>query len=208
MHYTVCDFVGSISPEQREVLDRVLEPGERIFWATRPRVSAWPERLPSGAVDMVFLLLLLGFFFVASIIVLLDVLPQLMFEEHEWYRACALLVGLVLGLLVLGVSGRYVVRFLSWLGANRRRRRHTLYIITDRRALTLEPGLEGWKTDGFSLDADMVLLCADSRAGGELIFRIDCAQRVASGWHALVDRNEAEAQLYAALAARERQRRE
>ncbi len=34
MKYSVEDFVGRITPEQRDLLNRALQPGEEVQWAT------------------------------------------------------------------------------------------------------------------------------------------------------------------------------
>ncbi len=212
MKYTVSDFVGPLTAEQRDTLDRVLKPGERILWATRPRVSIWPR--PDGAKTELRLvgLVLFSFFLLLSADVLLTSLPMsrdtlsaLDAGQGSWLRLGLLAVIQAIACNAFWLSGRSLWHILHFYLGVARKRRHTIYVLTDSQAITVCPGVDGWDAERFTLDEYIIHSRRSCRAGDELIFRMkpDCHTESACGWSALEDGDEAEAQIWAALAEQE-----
>ncbi len=209
MRYSVDDFVGSISLEQRDELDKTLQAGERILWATRPRLSSWPCSGTGLSGERHVGIVLVSFFMAMCSKELACAVPmfwQALLEVSEGQGSLLRLVLLtvILAILItaLYISTRFFLFLAMQIFALRRKRRHTLYILTNQRTITIAPEFTGWKTDSYSLDEDMIMERRQSRAGGELIFRLKTDGRRGSGWTALPDRDLAEKQIQAALAAR------
>ncbi len=198
MKYSVNDFVGPIKAVQREWLNDVLQPGEEIRWATRPKVVFWTVDTVDSAL-ITFIMLVFGG--TAAVGVVLNIIEKWGATQWpEWSVVLgwlAIIVDIVVRLLVLAFA--LVLTFLGLCGlfgvaTVRRDKRLTLYVLTNKRALTFYPA--GY--DEYSLDADMVLRREQGREGESLIFRID-AEGNTLGWKGLHDSRVAEHMIREAL---------
>jgi drug/metabolite transporter (DMT)-like permease len=106
-----------MDPKAQVVLQRILEPGERLLWCGRPRPGPW--RVVGGVVLVSFAGLLFGIgaaFFAALFLVLRDSRPEP--SDIGYFLLLGPLVGSVVGLLAVVVPAR-----------------RTCYGVTDRRVL-------------------------------------------------------------------------
>ncbi len=156
---SVTDFVTDFSPRERAELDAALRTGEQVRWAVRPLVKRGQEDW--GA--FVFATLI-GLSFLAYSCMMLVTLVM----KTPADASVPGLIGMVLFLLLFFVAGLYLGA-LPWL--LRRNRRHTLYVLTNHRALISDPGLFTWTLHAFPLHENMLRfhVCRPGGAG-DLIF--------------------------------------
>ncbi len=204
MQYSVDDFVGPITLKQRDELDRVLNPGERILWATRPRASVlhpWQEYRSSF---YLFIIPFLVFGVYGGARVMLHFLPLVLDGAGGVQRVLLRLFALLLGATAFWLSGRQLVQMLCTFFGIRFYRRHTLYILTDQRAISLEPRPWSWVLRSWALEEGMIRERRQTVAGGELIFCLEGSMlpgpRMRRGWTALESVEEAEQAVERAVA--------
>ncbi len=201
MRYSVDDFIGPLTVEQRDALNQVLEPQERILWATRPRAVFW-----SWEQVVVLVLSLLCLLFSSGCVLLTANNVSLLLEQaagagdnlDAWARVVLTGVLTLTGLFFMLLTGFIGLSGMLAFVSGKRYLRNTLYVLTDRKAISVGGG---WNCKCYSLDDDMILKRTGGRAGGGLIFRID-EDKTTQGWERLEDREEAERRIQAALADR------
>ncbi len=202
MNYCVSDFVCPILSVQREWLDAHLEPGERILWATRPR-----PRVSITLGGCLGTLLPTAFMLGAGGLCCVK-MPCQIWEWMQGLTVCDDRLRWVNGLLELlfMLAGFLFGLFILFLGllivygglTARRDLKRTLYVLTDRRALTLSPDIgRGCICDAYSLNEDMVRERGCDRAGDYLVFRLE-EDGGKKGWYGLRDAEEAQERIAAA----------
>ncbi len=183
---SVSDFVKDFTPREREALDAALREGERVRWAVRPLCRFEVGELAAFA----FLeLICAAFLFVPGL------LGYLLYTHAPSESAVKLL-------LLAGFFSVFVVvgLCLSTLPLREyRRRRWTLYLLTNHRALVLSPG----ETHAFPLREDMLRARVFRPHGsGDLLFEGESGfTRLPDLARAHYELNEA---IYALLDAAER----
>ncbi len=190
----ICDFVSNATLREREELERALLRNEDIFWAVKPIPRCLgPDSLPLLVFAVIWLSFITFFTFAALGMPLGaedlgkikgDQIPMLLFTIPFW------LVGLAL------------VSSPLW---RKRKLRQTLYVLTNRRALAVEPGLFSWTTRVYALEEDLIISRNVRRGGeGDLIFEINYNNNppTKSGFMSLPDVSLAEDKVNEALAAR------
>ncbi len=209
MHLSVADFVGPLTSEQREALDTVLVVGERIVWATRPTSRLLLRTQHQHACGKLIVCAVLCFLLVVGLSEILKAVPWLVravtmeqTAQGSWLQPVVVLALLSVVCLSCFLCGRYILLHLSSLLALYAKRRHTLYVLTNKRAITLEPELTTWAVATFSLQEDMILRRRQTRAGGVLIFRLMADGREV-GWYGLQHLELAEKKIHEALTLRE-----
>ncbi len=157
---SVGDFVSDVTSREHEELSKALREGESIRWAVRPLVKRGVKEVLDYILLELFALCWLAFFcwgtcgFLAAL---------------ERVTFSALLVAFALLLfLAMGI-------FLALTPWRRRyRRAHTLYVVTNHRALISTPGYFSWSLHAFPLWEHVVRFSiARPAGGGDLIFTDD-----------------------------------
>ncbi len=185
------DFFHHLTPRELESVRRCLLPGEEIYWGTRP-VARF--RHGENCLLSVFLMAFASIFAYAAL-------------HGEWEPGTTsggAVVGDVLFMLfAFVVGGLGAALFLSPF-FHHYRLRHTLYIITNRRALVVAPGRS--RTQAFELDDYMLRWRRVQKdAQGDLVFHEEGGRESFSGvgFLNLPDVQLAERMLNEALAARQ-----
>ncbi len=122
--------------------------------------------------------------------------------QGSWLRLSVLALILLLCCTTLWLGFAWSRKFGLHFIRARRNRRHTLYILTKLRAISLEPSLEGWHVESYTLDEDMIVSRWTRGTGGDLIFRLRVGEKRGRGWTGLGDVARAEREIVAALARR------
>ena len=154
------DYINDLNPQERDELERVLEQGERIRWASRPVPKFWQGEY---AFLLLFALGWLGAIAFATYDALgkpasLEALADLPLEQLPF----------VLFLLPFWFIG-FLVLSLPWV--HLWSQKQTLYLITNRRALVQERRPRSWNTRSFVLEEDMLLSrVSRPHGGGDLLF--------------------------------------
>ncbi len=148
------DFVSDFSPRERAVLDAALREGEQVRWAVRPLRRFSTREL----VGFVFIELFAAAFLTASSVLacMLVVHPPSKSLGHR------MVIWAFLSLFFLHAI--FCALYPLW---KYRRRRHTLYLLTNHRALVLTPG----GVQAYPLHEHMLrsLICRPGGAG-DLLF--------------------------------------
>ncbi len=182
---SVYDFVGDFMPRERELLDSNLRPGEHVRWATRPLCRAGAKELATFAFVELISAAFLVFPCILCYILLVHpptsspVLQVLAFA----FFALFFLLGLWFATLPL---------------REYRRRRRTLYLLTNHRALVLTPG----EILAYPLNEHMLhsRICRPG-GSGDLIFEVLAQGRVQQGFTHLPNLQQAQRELNAAINA-------
>ncbi len=198
---SVSDLVKDATPRECEELQKALISGETVLWATRPQPLLWS---------------------VESIIMCVSALPGLGFMLFWTYGALGfpdsmaelahnlnepMCLPFLLFSIPFWAADLYLLAF-PWV--RRRKLRRTLYVITNRRALVMEPRLFSMNLAPFALAEGMVKeRRAQLGGGGDLIFSLERradsnggSRTVRHGFKGLADLCEAEQKIEEALAAR------
>ncbi len=193
------DFIPDAAREDTQQLANALLRHEELRWAVRPVARAWSLQ---STLIFIWSLMWLGFVSV-------------------WTYAC-LGFPKSLDTFLAFNSGRPLFALFSlpfWLMGfwmfcqpwlQKRRMRHSIYAITNRRALVLEKRLFSWNTRAFPLTASLVMeRKGRPQGGGDLVFGQDIhhgrhgsERRIPMGFLHLPDLHEALRQLDTALDAR------
>ncbi len=189
---TLDDFVNDVTPREREVLAAELGPGEQVRWATRPVVHR-------GLLETV---MHLGFQLL-GLVMLMAASAELTLLSIRWAEfrcsTIAFLLFCALCLLVSAMGGMVIpVLKKNW-------RRHTLYVLTNHRAIVQKPGRwNGWVLLTFPLREHMLRtrVCRPG-GGGDLLFSVSREGYPAGdlGFTWLPNLGEAQQQLNASINA-------
>ncbi len=157
---SVGDFVNDVTPRERAELEKALRIGESVCWATRPLLKRGVKEVLDYILLELFALCWLAFF--------------------AWF-SCGFLFGLervtcsaLLGLFALLLFLALGIFLASAPWRRRYRRAHTLYVVTNHRALISTPGYFSWTLHAFPLWEHVVRFSiARPAGGGDLIFTDD-----------------------------------
>ncbi len=186
---SLSDFVTDFSPRERAEFDAALRTGEHLRWAVRPLVKRGQE---DWGVFVFSELIALGFLGYSCTML------AMLAKNPPADASVPGLFGVVLFVLLFFVMGLFIAA-VPWL--QRRNRRHTLYVLTNHRALISEPGLiSSWSVQAYPLHEHMLRsrVCRPG-GGGDLIF--SCEGDGDAGFLWLPNLLDAHVQLNAAIAA-------
>ncbi len=191
---TISDFVSGVTLREREELERSLLRGESIFWATKPVARLWSVDCVPLMVFATFWLGFIAFWTFGALGMptsLEDVskiqpaqIPFALFSIPFW------LVG-------IGLASS------PWW--RKRKLERSLYVLTNRRALIVQPGVFSWNVEVYPLEEDMLLSrTAKPNGEGDLVFVINYENKPAtkSGFMSVPDVHLAETKLQEAIAAK------
>ncbi len=185
---SVTDFVADFSPRERAELDAALRSGEQLRWAVRPLAKRGQE---DWGVFVFSELIALGFLGYSSTMLVM------LAKKTPADASVPGLLGVVLLVLLFFVMGLFIAA-VPWL--QRRNRRHTLYVLTNHRALVSGPGFISWSVQDFPLHEHMLhsRVCRPG-GGGDLLFAGEGEGSEGFLW--LPNLLDAHVQLNAAIAA-------
>ncbi len=193
---TLADFINDLTPRERAEADKALQDGEPLLWAVRPQAQLWcPESL------IMFVSALPGLVFMGFWTHGILGFPET-WEEVSLSNPMTL-PGVLVSLPFYGVM--FYLAAFPWL--RRRKFNNSLYLLTNRRALVLEPTLFSWKLRSWELHEDMVLEHTPRADGrGDLVFELEIrraskggTRTIRHGFRELPDLQEAERRLEAAI---------
>ncbi len=199
----VSDFVNDLSHREREELDKTLLHGEQVRWATRPQPQLWCFESLLMFVSSIPGLIFLGIW-THGALGFPDTLEEVTLSNSMTLPA--LLISIPLWATIL--------YFITFPWRRQSKLAHSLYLLTNRRALVLEPALfSRTKTHPYQLTDNMVLeRHAHSGGRGDLIFAIERhrsskggTRTYRYGFKDLPNLERAEHELTSALAARHAQ---
>ncbi len=189
----VCDFANGTSLREREEVEKALLHGEEIVWAVKPVPRVWNwQSLP---------MMLFATFWTGFIAFWTYAAMGMPTSLADFGKISASQIPFILFSIPFWLIGLGMLSSPIWL---KRKLRGSVYVITNRRALVVQPSLFSWSTEVYPLDEYMLQQRIVRRNGeGDLIFSIDHANRdvAKKGFMQLPDVAEAERQLNAALAA-------
>ncbi len=190
----ISDFVSGVTLREREELERSLLKGETIFWATKPVARLWSvDCIPL----MIFATFWLGFiaFWTFGALGMPTSLEDLSKIQPAQIPFALFSIPFWLVGIVLASS--------PWW--RRRKLERSLYVLTNRRALIVQPGVFSWSVEVYPLEEDMLLSrTAKPNGEGDLVFAINYENRPAtrSGFMSVPDVQMAEQKLNEAMEAK------
>ncbi len=157
------DFISDATREDAQRLDEALLRNESLRWALRPVPTPWgPGSLPALIFSIPWLCFVTFWTYAAL------GFPTSLEELAALQPGRMLFAAFSLPFWAVGIW------MLTTPWQQQRRMRRSIYALTDRRVLIIEPGLFSWKTRAFALVPELIMERKLRKEGrGDLIFGTD-----------------------------------
>ncbi len=188
------DWVSHVTPQEREGVDSILRPTEYLCWAVRPQ----PRLRDCVRWDLFLFGLVWTAFVILGLLSWLDLVPI----SHDAVE--------IEDFVALGAFALVGLAILSAPLFQRRRIRRSLYLLTQRRAIILEPRWRGWRHYLWALNKRLLLRRSlEADGSGNLWFLREYyadGQNHRNGFLGLPDLAQAERRIATILSERQQSR--